>query len=350
MRVRAWAKPAVLLRVFVELARRTRSRRTFLVFCLENSTMISHPSDTIQRLAANLRQVIVGDEQPVRWLLAALLAGGHVLLEDNPGTGKTTLAQALALSVQAEFKRLQFTADLLPSDISGVATFDPRDQQFHFHPGPVFTHILLADEINRASPRTQSALLEAMAEGQVTVEGERRALPDPFFVMATQNPVEFHGTYPLPEAQLDRFALSFGLGYVSAEKEVAMLAAQNSHHPLQDLSAVATLDAVRQLQQAVRQVRLGDAVRRYIVDLVQSTRQHPAIRLGASPRASLALQRLSQALALMDGLDFVTPDLVRELAVPTLAHRITPQPQALYAGQTGRVLVQALLQQLPFPQ
>ena len=196
---------------------------------------MSDAARTLQALQDNLGRVILGQPTALRWLVAAFAAGGHVLLEDKPGTGKTTLANALALSVDAVFKRVQFTADLLPSDIIGVGTFDPRDQAFHFHEGPVFANILLADEINRASPRTQSALLEAMAESQVTAEGERRPLPDPFFVVATQNPIESAGTYPLPEAQLDRFALRFGLGYISADEEAAMLAAQNSVHPLKSL-------------------------------------------------------------------------------------------------------------------
>jgi len=293
---------------------------------------MAQPSQLLGALGANLGKVILGQPAAIRWLIASFAAGGHVLLEDMPGTGKTTLANALAKSVTANFKRVQFTADLLPSDIIGVSTFDPRDQQFHFHEGPVFSNILLADEINRASPRTQSALLEAMAEGQVTAEGVRRVLPDPFFVVATQNPIESAGTYPLPEAQLDRFAVRFGLGYVSADEEVAMLSAQGAAHPIASISAVASLDEVLQVRRAVTQVRISEAVRRYIVGVVGATRKRGPIRLGASPRASLALQRLSQALALIDGEEFVTPDHVREMVVPALAHRITLDSHSQFSG------------------
>src|SRR5260221_426023 len=232
---------------------------------------MARPSQLLGALGANLGKVILGQPTAIRWLIASFAAGGHVLLEDMPGTGKTTLANALARSVDANFKRVQFTADLLPSDIIGVSTFDPRDQAFHFHEGPVFSNILLADEINRASPRTQSALLEAMAEGQVTAEGVRRVLPEPFFVVATQNPVESAGTYPLPEAQLDRFAIRFGLGYVSRDEEVAMLSAQGIAHPLLALEPVAQLPEIVELRHAVYEVRISDAVRRYIVDMVAAS-------------------------------------------------------------------------------
>jgi len=310
---------------------------------------MAQPSQLLSALGANLGKVILGQPTAIRWLIASFAAGGHVLLEDMPGTGKTTLANALSKSVHANFKRVQFTADLLPSDIIGVSTFDPRDQQFHFHEGPIFSNILLADEINRASPRTQSALLEAMAEGQVTAEGVRRALPDPFFVVATQNPIESAGTYPLPEAQLDRFALRFGLGYVTPEQEVEMLAAQGHSHPIAGIAPVATLDEVLQARRAVTQVRISEAVRRYIVGIVGATRKRGPIRLGASPRASLALQRLSQALALIDGDDFVTPDHVREIAVPALAHRITLDSHSQFSGLSSSEAVKQTLKDVALP-
>ena len=306
-------------------------------------------SALFHHLAGNIEKVMRGSHEAVRKLLAAFASGGHVLIEDFPGTGKTTLAKSLAASIGARFTRIQFTPDLLPSDILGVSVFNQREQVFEFRAGPVFTSILLADEINRASPRTQSALLEVMAEGQVSIEGRTYAMDELFFVVATQNPVEFRGTYPLPEAQMDRFAMCLALGYVEPEIEAEVLAAQDLGHPLATLGTAVTREEVLALKERVRHVRIADELRRYVVELVRRTRSAPQVELGCGPRASIALSTAAKALALYDGEDYVRPEHLHELAVPVLAHRLVLDPQAKFSGATGAGLIADILREVPVP-
>ncbi|VEP16527.1 conserved hypothetical protein [Hyella patelloides LEGE 07179] len=302
-----------------------------------------------QRIYDNIQQVMKGQSTAMRNLLAAFASGGHVLLEDYPGTGKTTLAKSLALSIDADFKRIQFTPDLLPSDILGISIFDQNERSFRFHEGPIFANIVLVDEINRASPRTQSALLEAMAESQVSIDGEIKKLNDLFFVIATQNPIGSHGTYPLPEAQMDRFALQFSLGYVSAEDEVDILSQQLQKHPIDTIKPCISIGEAIALRQQVQKIRISEEMKRYVVAIINATRSASGVQLGASPRGSLALMKVAQALALFDGYEFVTPEHIQELAVAVIAHRLVMEPQASFSGITAAGVVSEIVNSTAVP-
>jgi len=302
-----------------------------------------------ERIIANVEKVIVGKGWEVRLAVIALLCRGHLLIEDVPGVGKTMLARSLALSIGCSFRRIQFTPDLLPSDITGVSIYNQRTGEFEFRPGPVLAQVVLADEINRASPKTQSALLEAMEERQITVDGITYPLPRPFLVMATQNPIEYEGTFPLPEAQLDRFLLRLQLGYPSPADEIAIMERQQFRHPVEELRPVTGPEEVLQAQEATRAIYVDPLVRQYIVDLVEATRRHEHVYLGASPRGSLALFRASQALALLEGRDYVLPDDVKALAYPALGHRIIVHPSARMQNITPAQVVATCLERVPVP-
>ena len=302
-----------------------------------------------QKLFTNIEKVIQGQAPAIRKLLAAFFSDGHVLLEDVPGTGKTSLAKALAKSINTEFQRIQFTPDLLPTDILGVSIFNQRDQDFEFHHGPIFSNILLADEINRASPRTQSALLEAMGERQISIERELYQLDDLFFVIATQNPVEYHGTYPLPEAQMDRFAMCFNLGYVEQIEEVEILNKHGNHHPLDDLSACINKDDVIKLKKNITNIQISDEIKHYIVNLIRETRKVDGVLNGASPRASVALMKAAQALALFDGQDYVTPEHIQELAIPVISHRLIIDAQSRFSGNSNEQIIENILSNTAVP-
>lgn len=306
--------------------------------------------ELIDKLEANVCSVVLGKDQTVRMAVVALLAGGHVLIEDAPGLGKTALAKAISKSLGSDFTRLQFTPDLLPSDILGSSIYRPGIGEFEFREGPIFTNVLLADEINRTTPRTQSALLEAMNEQQVSVEGETRILPSPFFVLATQNPFEFEGTYPLPENQLDRFMLCINVGYPSRESERQILASHRDGEPVNTLEAVLDADSVIRLQRAARAVRVEDSINDYLLDLVTATRESDDLTLGVSTRGALTLYRAAQGLALAEKRDFVVPDDIKRLAVPVLAHRVVPNGFARDGQrQRAREVIQFIIEQTPVP-
>ena len=300
-----------------------------------------------QSISDNIEKVIVGKRDVVENLIIALLCEGHVLLEDVPGVGKTMLARALAISLGADFRRLQCTPDLLPSDVTGVSVFNQETRQFQFMPGPAFTHILLSDEINRATPRTQAALLECMGERQVTVDGMTRSLPRPFLVLATQNPVEYEGTFPLPEAQLDRFLIKIQLGYLSADEESTMLLNLGGRHPIESLEKIVEQEQIPQMAEKVWAVRVDDTLRDYIVALVQATRNHGDLALGASPRGSLGLLRSAQARAAVNGRDYVLPDDIQAMAPLVLPHRCIVNPESALRNRTATAIIDEILESTP---
>ena len=305
--------------------------------------------DFAERVIENVERVIIGKHAEVELTLIALLCGGHVLVEDVPGVGKTSLAKAVARSIGCSFKRLQFTPDMLPSDITGVFIYNQKTNEFEFRPGPIMAQIVLADEINRATPKTQSALLEAMEERNVTVEGQTFPLPNPFLVLATQNPIEYEGTFPLPEAQLDRFLMRIELGYPRRADEMTVLENQQRAQPLDEISQVVEVGELVDMQQRTREVYVDRLVREYIVELVNATRQHPDVYLGASPRGSLALDHTAQARATLMGRDYATPDDIKYMAVPTLAHRLIVSPGAGVRNTSTNDVVLELLESVPVP-
>ena len=313
------------------------------------ATQAQEIADTAARIRDNIQLAIVGKDDVIEYTLAALFSSGHILVEDVPGIGKTTLARSLAYSLDCEFRRIQFTPDLMPSDITGIHYYNQHNGQFEFRPGPVISQVVLADEINRATPRTQSALLEAMAERQVTVDQDTVQLPAPFLVLATQNPIELEGTFPLPEAQIDRFLLRLRLGYPSEDDETAMLERFEDADPLGSLGPVASADDVLRIQALVRQVYIDPVLRDYLVQVIRATREHPDVELGASPRATLGLYRCAQALAGIRGQEYVTPDDIKTLATPALAHRVILKSMARLRERSQESVVNEVLEAQTVP-
>ena len=301
------------------------------------------------RICDNVEKVIIGKRAEIHTTLLALICEGHLLIEDVPGVGKTMLARAIALSIGCSFRRIQFTPDMLPSDVTGVSVFNQKTREFEFRPGPIMAQIVLTDEINRATPKTQSALLEAMEERQVTVDGTTYPMDSPFLVLATQNPIEYEGTFPLPEAQLDRFMLRITLGYPQRQEEIRILDSQLKRHPIAQLQQVVTAEELVQAQLAVTDVYVDELIKEYIVTLVETTRKHPDIYLGASPRGSLALFKTTRARAAVDGRDFVIPDDVKAMAEPTLAHRLIVSPSARIKNVDPRAVLNEILDSVPVP-
>ena len=316
---------------------------------MTNTVAVEDIQQMAVRIRENVQRVIVGKDEAINLAIIALLCRGHILVEDAPGIGKTTLAKALAQSLQCTFKRIQFTPDLMPTDVLGVNFYNQGVGDFQFREGPIFSQMLLADEINRATPRTQSSLLEAMQERQATVDGDTRQLPEPFLVMATQNPIEMEGTFPLPEAQLDRFMLRIRLGYPTPEEESDILLRFERQHEPPEIEAVADATELRDMQAQVGRVLVDDTLRMYIVEIVQASRKNQALNLGASPRAALALYKASQARAALDGRDFVAPDDVKALAAPVLSHRLIVASNARLRGRTAAQIVREILAGIPVP-
>ena len=303
----------------------------------------------IQLIIENISKVIIGKPKSVELGVVGLLSGGHVLIEDVPGVGKTILARSIATTTGCDFSRIQFTPDLLPTDVSGVSIYNQQKGNFEFKEGPIISQIVLADEINRATPKTQSAMLEAMEEGQVTVEGVTRSLPTPFMVMATQNPIEYEGTFPLPEAQLDRFLIKISIGYPDSSQEIEIMNSQSTKHPIDELRPVSSPEKASELQSITKEIYVHDLVKEYIVSIVEETRKHSGLSLGASPRGSLSLYRASQALSLIRGRAYITPDDVQELALSVLGHRIILSASARMSGQTPESIVNNILESTTVP-